>query len=617
MAGCSCSTHNHEECEEKENNKSKIILFILSLVLFGIGFIPALEQFRVWIYLVAVLLAGYDLLIEGIKNLFKLNFEESTLMTIAIIGAFVKGDFPESCLVVLLFKLGEFLEDFAEARSNKNIEDITKIKANNANLVNGDDVKVIKVEDVKVGDILLVKPGEKIPVDGVVTSGTSQLDRSPITGESKPVKVETNNEVISGSINLNSAIYIRAEKEYKDSMASQIIDLVYEATNNKGKTEKFITKFSKIYTPIVIVIALLLVIVPLILGANMDRWVDIALFFLVASCPCSLVISIPLSFFSCIGAISKKGMIIKGTKYIENLAKTDIIAFDKTGTLTTGKMVIDKLVANGISEKEMLEYIYSIESLSNHPISTAVLSYDKNVNKLEVKDYKEDSGHGLYGKINGKEVLFGNKKLLEKYNVDLTGYVDNTITLAVDRKIVGYITLKEELRENVENILNDLKEEGVKDVAILTGDNKKAAQNIADKLNVSRVYAELLPQEKLNKVKELQAEHNKVTFLGDGINDSPVIATADFGMSMGTGSEIANNTADGILVSNDIAMLPSIIKVAKKTMRIVKFNIAFSLLAKLIVLVVGLFGTAPIWLAVLADTGVTLLTVLNALRIFR
>ena len=613
MASC-C---NKEECDVKEKNISKIILYILSLIIFAVGFIPALAQFRIWIYLVAVLLAGYDLLIEGIKNLFKLNFEESTLMTIAIIGAFAKGDYPESCLVVLLFKLGEFLEEFAEARSNKNIEDITKIKSNNANLVEGDNIKVVKVEDVKVGDILLVKPGEKIPVDGVVTSGTSQLDTSPITGESKPVKVEAKNEVVSGSINLNSVIYIKAEKEYKDSMASQIIDLVYEATNNKGNTEKFITKFSKIYTPIVIGIALLLVIVPLILGANMDKWIDIALFFLVASCPCSLVISIPLSFFSCIGAISKKGMIIKGTKYIENLAKTDIIAFDKTGTLTTGKMVIDQLVVTGISEDEMLEYIYSIESLSNHPISTAVANYKKNVQKLEVKDYKEDSGLGLYGIINGKEILFGNKKLLEKYNVDTKEYIDNTITLAVDRKIVGYITLKEELRENVENILSELKEEGIKDVAILTGDNKKAAKNIADKLNITKVYAELLPQEKLNKVKELQANGEKVTFLGDGINDSPVIATADFGMSMGTGSEIANNTADGILISNDIAMLPNIIKVAKKTMRIVTFNIAFSLLAKLVVLIVGLFGTAPIWLAVLADTGVTLLTVLNALRIFK
>ena len=321
-----CCNHNHGKCEVKERNKSKIILYILSLVLFGIGFIPALAEYKIWIYLVAVLLAGYDLLIEGIKNLFKFNFEESTLMTIAIIGAFIKGDYPESCLVVLLFKLGEFLEEFAEEKSN-----------------------------VKIGDILLVKPGEKIPVDGIVTAGTSQIDTSPITGESKPVRVEENNEVVSGSINLNSAIYIKAEKEYKDSMASQIIDLVYEATNNKGKTEKFITKFSKVYTPIVIVIAILLVIVPLILGADMDKWIDIALFFLVASCPCSLVISIPLSFFSCIGAISKKGMIIKGTKHIENLSKTDIIAFDKTGTLTTGKMVIDKLEATKIPENEIEE----------------------------------------------------------------------------------------------------------------------------------------------------------------------------------------------------------------------------------------------------------------------
>ncbi len=612
-----CNNHNHEECEEKENKKSEIILYVLSLIIFGIGFVQQFATYKIWIYLVAVLLAGYDLLIKGIKNLFKFNFEESTLMTIAIIGAFVKGEYAESCLVVLLFKLGEFLEDFAERRSNKNIEDITRIKANNANLVEKDEIKVIKVEDVKVGDILLVKPGEKIPVDGIITSGSSKLDTSPITGESKPVNVETNNNVVSGSINLTSAIYVKAEKEYKDSMASQIIDLVYEATNNKGKTEKFITKFSKVYTPIVIVIAVLLVIIPLILGADMNKWVDIALFFLVASCPCSLVISIPLSFFSCIGAISKNGMIIKGTKHIENLAKTDIIAFDKTGTLTTGKMVIDELKAIKIDENKMLEYIYSIESLSNHPIATAVMNYKSGIKRLEVKDYKEYSGHGLYGIIEGKEILLGNKKLLEKYNIDTDEYIENTITLAVDKNIVGYITLQEGLRDNVDNIMENLKNAGVKDVAILTGDNKKAAQKVAKKLNIKKVYAELLPQEKLNKVKELQSKGEKVTFLGDGINDSPVIASADFGMSMGTGSEIANNTADGILISNDIGMLPKIIKIAKKTMRIVKFNITFSLLAKLVVLIVGLFGTAPIWLAVLADTGVTLLTVLNALRIFK
>ncbi len=606
----------HSHSHIKENKKNEIILYLLSLLVFGIGFIPMLSAYKIWIYLVAVLIAGYDLLIKGIKNLVKLNFEENTLMTIAIIGAFIKGEYAESCLVVLLFKLGEFLEEYAERRSNKNIEDITKIKANNANLIDGDDVKVVKVEELKVGDNILIKPGEKIPVDCKIISGKSKIDMSSITGESKPVKVEEEYEILSGGINITSAIYAEVLREYKDSMASQIIDLVYEATNNKGKTEKFITKFSKIYTPIVIVIAIILVIIPLILGQDMNRWIDIALFFLVASCPCSLVISIPLSFFSCIGAISKRGMIIKGTKHIENLAKTDLMAFDKTGTLTTGKMVIDKLEVTKISKNEMLEYIYSIESLSNHPIATAVVNYKKDIEKLDVKDYIEYSGHGLYGIINGKEILFGNKKLMEKYNVNTSEYVENTITLAVNKEIVGYITLKEELRENIENILDNLKKVGVKDVVILTGDNKKAAINIANKLKISKVYAELLPQEKLEKVKELQVD-NKVTFLGDGINDSPVIASADFGMSMGTGSEIANNTADGILISNDIAMLPKIIKIAKKTMRIVKFNIGFSLLAKLVVLLVGLFGTAPIWLAVLADTGVTLLTVVNALRIFR
>lgn len=322
--------HCHNEKEEKENGKFKLVLYIISIAIFAIGFIPTLESYRLWIYLACVTFSGYDLILEGIKNIFQFNFEEDTLMTIAVIGAFYLGEYPESCLVVLLFKLGEFLEDFAVQRSNKNIEDISKIKANTANRIQQKKIEVVQVEEVLVGDTILIKPGEKVPVDCKISSGNSELDTSPVTGESKPVEVEIGNIILSGSINLTGAIYCEALKNYKDSTASQIIDLVYEATNNKGKAEKFITKFSKIYTPVIIVLSILIVIIPWIMGMNLKEWIQTALFFLVASCPCSLIISVPLSFFSCIGAISKKGMIIKGTKHIEDLSKASVIALDKT-----------------------------------------------------------------------------------------------------------------------------------------------------------------------------------------------------------------------------------------------------------------------------------------------
>ena len=613
-----CYMHHHEE--EKKLDKKEIILYIISLMIFILTFIPLFEQYKIMMYLLVVILSGYKLILEGINNIFKLNFEEDTLMTIAVIAAFGLREFPESCMIVLLFKLGEFLQDKAVENSNKNIKDILEIKAKTANLIGeNDSIKVVDAEMVKVGEKILIKPGEMVPVDCKILKGSSSLDTSSITGESIPVSVSENESILSGSINLNGSLICTVEKDYKNSTASQIVDLVYEARNNKGKTEEFITKFSKVYTPIVIILALVIAIfIPIILNQEFKTWIMRALVFLVASCPCSIVISVPLAFFSCIGAISKKGMIIKGTKHIEDLSKVKYVAMDKTGTITTGKMQIDKLVTKGkYTENELLKYMYALENNSNHPISTAIkqkVENDKLKVEYTVEEYKEIPGYGISARVEGKEILFGNDKFLEKYKIK--EQQKNANYIIIDGVVEGYITFKEEIRKDVENISEKLKQLNITEIVMLTGDNQENATKIAKQVGITKVFASLLPKQKLEKLKELK-EKGKILFIGDGINDSPVLAEADFGISMGEGTEIASNSADGILISNNIGMLPNIIKTAKKSICIVKFNIAFSLIIKAIVLALGILGIAPIWLAIVADTGVSLLTVINSVRIFK
>lgn len=664
--------------KKEENSKFKILMYVISLILFGVGFIPALASYRLVIYLFAVILSGYDLIIEGIKNIFHLNFEEDTLMTIAIIAAFVIGEYPESVAIVLLFKLGEFIEDKAVEKANKNINSIASLKVQTANLVNGKETKTVNVEELKVGDTIIVKPGETVPVDCIIIKGESALDTSKLTGESEPVYVNEKNKILSGSINQTGTLTCRVNKEYKDSTISKIVDLVYEATNNKGKKEEYITKFSRIYTPTVIGIAILLAVLPTLFGADFVTWLYRALVFLVASCPCSIVISIPLAYFSCIGAISKKGLLIKGTKHIEDLAKAQVLALDKTGTITTGKMKVQEfvLISNSkatenneiqlknerfTNKEKILQYAYSLEVNSNHPISNAIVEYAKEnqADKLEVENQKEIAGCGIYGKIEGKEVVIGNKKMLYKYKIAVgderdnlkqnyddsnenvkqkNAVPENAILIAVDNKLVAYITLSEKIREGFKETLSKLYETGIKKVVMLTGDSKTNAEKIAKECEILDVKydqnnnkqkgrqnlrnfkleykAKLMPEGKVEEIKKLK-QYGKVIFIGDGINDSPVLATSDFGIAMGEGTDIASTTADSILISNNISSLPQIIKIARKTIRIVNENITVSLLAKLVVLALGVAGIAPVWLAVAADTGITLLTVINSIRIFK
>ena len=607
--------------DKGENSKFKILMYVISLILFAVGFMPALASYRLVIYLLAVILSGYDLIIEGIKNIFHLNFEEDTLMTIAIIAAFVIGEYPESVAIVLLFKLGEFIEDKAVEKANKNINSIASLKVQTANLVMGKETKTVNVEELKVGDTIIVKPGETVPVDSRIIKGESALDTSKLTGESEPVYVNEKNEILSGSINQTATLTCRVNKEYKDSTISKIVDLVYEATNNKGKKEEYITKFSRIYTPVVIIIAVLLAIVPALFGADFVTWLYRALVFLVASCPCSIVISIPLAYFSCIGAISKKGLLIKGTKHIEDLAKAKILALDKTGTITTGKMKVEelKVLDKTLNKEKMLQYAYSLESNSNHPVSTAIIEYasEFNLKKLEVENQKEIAGCGIYGEMEEKQVIIGNKKMLDKYQIEVDSKIpENAILIAVNNKISAYITLNERIREGVKETITKLYETGIKKVVMLTGDSKTNAKKIAKACGEIEYRAKLMPENKVEEINKLK-EEGKAIFIGDGINDSPVLATSDFSIAMGEGTDIASTTADSILISNNISSLPQIIKVARKTIRIVNENITISLFAKLIVLILGILGIAPVWLAVAADTGITLITVINSIRIFK
>lgn len=629
--------HEHEHHSEKEEKLSKY-LYGIAIFCFVLSLIPIFEPYKIELIALTILFSGYEMLFHGIKNIFRLNFEEETLMTIAVIAAFALGEYLESGLVILLYRFGEFLEERASEKSEDSIKEIVKIKADTANRVINNTIETVDVKEIKVGDTILIKPGEKIPVDGIILYGESKIDTSSLTGESTPIYVTKENEVLSGGINLTGAITCKVIRDVEHSAASQIVDLVYEATNNKGKTEKFMTKFSKIYTPIVIVIAILIAIVPFVFKLDTKEWILRALIFLVASCPCSLVISVPLSFFTALGKISKKGMIVKGTKHIENLAKASVVAFDKTGTLTTGKMKIEQMEVFGeYTKKEVLSYMYSLELLSNHPIGTAIKDYQDNMEEKKVEDYKEIAGHGLYGKIDQKEVLFGNHKLLEQYQIITDKAMSenmvansieieqgmirsnkeipqNAICLVVERKIAGYITLTEEIRNESKDLVKDLKNIGIKKTIMLTGDNEKNAKKIGKELNLDEIKAALLPQDKLKAIEELKNRGEKVIFVGDGINDSPVLASSNFGIAMGAGANIASITADGILISNNLSTIPNIIKTAKRAMTVVKANIIFSLIVKLIVLILGAIGIAPIWLAILADTGVTFLTVINAIQ---
>ena len=534
------------------------------------------------------------------------------------------GEYIEGVAVLLLYKIGEYLQDKAVDTSKEKIKNAIDIRAKYANVIKNGKVEKVDPETLKIGDIVVVKNGEKIPTDGVISKGNTRLDTSSLTGESIPKDVAKNDEVLSGMINLGEVIEIKVTKAFEDSTASKILDLIENARESKSKTENFITKFSKIYTPTVIVIAILIAMTfPSIFGIGFADSLNRALIFLVVSCPCALVISVPLGFFVGMGNCSKKGILIKGSNYLDALSSVDTVAFDKTGTLTKGVFKITKINnKSDMSDDEILEYLALCESYSNHYIAKSILaSYGKEIDKERIKEHSEIAGHGIKAVIDGKEVLAGNKSLMDSQNikVDVENTVGTVIYIAIDKKYSGNVVLSDELKDNVLELSNNLKRIcGIKNTVLLTGDKENVAKKVAEEIKFNNVYGELLPQDKVEIVEKLkQGTKKKVAFVGDGINDSPVLASADVGISMGNGSDIAIDTSDIVLMTDEPHKLVECIKISKRTKSVVIQNIVFALSIKVIVLLLSAMGISTMWEAIFADVGVSLLAIFNSIRIFK
>ena len=614
--------------KEKINKEINLVfLDVIGIIVFLMAyFIPGIKfNLKIGMYIESYALIGFDIFKKAIKHLFRKDmFDENLLMTIATIGALCIGEYIEGVAVLLLYKIGEYLQDKAVDTSKEKIKSAIDIRAKYANVIKNGKVEKVDPETLKIGDIVVVKNGEKIPTDGVISKGNTRLDTSSLTGESIPKDVAENDEVLSGMINLGEVIEIKVTKAFEDSTASKILDLIENARESKSKTENFITKFSKIYTPTVIVIAILIAMsFPSIFGIGFADSLNRALIFLVVSCPCALVISVPLGFFVGMGSCSKKGILIKGSNYLDALSSVDTVAFDKTGTLTKGVFKITKINnKSDMSDDEILEYLALCESYSNHYIAKSILaSYGKEIDKERIKEHSEIAGHGIKAVIDGKEVLAGNKSLMDSQNikVDVEDTVGTVIYIAIDKNYSGNVLLSDELKDNVLELSNNLKRIcGIKNTVLLTGDKENVAKKVAEEIKFNNVYGELLPQDKVEIVEKLkQGTKKKVAFVGDGINDSPVLASADVGISMGNGSDIAIDTSDIVLMTDEPHKLVECIKISKKTKSVVIQNIVFALSIKVIVLVLSAMGISTMWEAIFADVGVSLLAIFNSIRIFK
>lgn len=573
------------------------------------------------------LLIGGEVVLTAIKNIAKGQvFDENFLMTVATIGAFTINQYPEAVAVMLFYEIGETIQGYAVNKTRSSISSLMDIRAEYANLImNGKEEKV-SPETVKVEDVILVKPGEKVPLDGVVIEGESFIDTSALTGESVPRKIVANDEILSGGINTSGLLKVKVTKKFGESTVSRILEMVENAASKKADTEKFITKFAKVYTPIVVVLAILIAVIPSIFikDALFSTWLYRSLVFLVVSCPCALVVSVPLGFFAGIGGASKKGVLVKGSNYLELLKDLETVVFDKTGTLTEGVFSVTEINTNGIDKEKLIEVAAMAESFSNHPIAISIIKeYGKEIDKEVIKEYKEISGRGIKAVINNEEVLVGNSKLMNEFNI-LYNEVDSIGTVvycAINGEFKGSIVISDKIKENAVEALINLKKAGVKKTVMLTGDNKKTAYKVGEKINIDEIHSELLPLDKVREVEELLKRSNKngkLAFVGDGVNDAPVLARADIGIAMGgIGSDAAIEAADIVLMKDDINALVDAINVSKKTNKILWQNIVFALGIKILVMVLGTFGIANMWTAVFADVGVTIIAIINSTRCFR
>ena len=609
--------------------KKKGIKIIIALILFLIALI--IDFGNVWInnviYIIAYIIVGFEIVRKALRNITRGKvFDENFLMTVATIGAFGIGEFPEAASVMLFYQVGELFQSYAVDKSRKSIANLMDIRPDYANIEKDGKLEKVDPDEVKIGDIIVVKPGEKIPLDGTVVEGKTNLDTKALTGEPMPREANIGDDVISGCINLNGLIKVKVTKEFGESTVSKILDLVENASSKKSKSENFITKFAAYYTPIVVIIAVILAIVPplIIPGAEFSDWIYRALSFLVVSCPCALVISIPLSFFGGIGGASKMGILIKGSNYLEALANTEIVVFDKTGTLTEGDAKVQKIEAEGISKEELLEITALAENFSNHPIALSIKSeYNKPIDEKRIVKTQELTGRGIKATIDEKEVLVGNEKLMKEEKIDYKECTDagTALYVAIDKKYVGYILIADSIKKDSKKAIQNLKKNAIKQTVMLTGDRKQVGEVVAKELGIDKVYTELLPDGKVEKVEELLKEKSpkgKLAFVGDGINDAPVLAISDIGIAMGAlGSDAAIEAADVVLMTDEPSKIVDAIHLSKKTMRIVKENIVFAILVKVIVLILSAFGLSTMWEAVFADVGVSIIAIINALRVLR
>ena len=583
------------------------------------------EILNIAMFLLGYFIIGGDIVWKAVKNILRGQvFDENFLMFIATIGAFAIGDYEEAVGVMLFFQVGELFQSYAVDQSRKSIAGLMDIRPDYANLRRGSEIVKVDPDEVMVGDEIIVKTGEKIPLDAIVIEGESMVDTSSLTGESVPREVTVGSELLSGCVNINGVLTARVTKEFGDSTVSKILDLVENASNKKSNSENFITKFARYYTPGVVILAVLLAVVPPLMYSDQEftKWLVRALTFLVISCPCALVISIPLSFFGGIGGASKLGVLVKGSNYLEALAQTEIVVFDKTGTLTKGVFNVQEIHSEVMSREELIELTAYAENYSNHPISLSLKrAYGKAIDNAAITNVKELPGHGVQAFVHGKEVLAGNYKLMKKMKIAyFKGEIMGTVVhVAVGGEYVGYIVIADEIKNDAAKAIQDLKTEKVKQTVMLTGDSKSIGEHVAKKLGLDKAYTELLPADKVEKLEELFAkktEKGKLVFVGDGVNDAPVLARADIGIAMGgVGSDAAIEAADVVIMTDEPSKIATAIRVSKKTLSIVKQNIVFALGVKGIVLVLGAMGIANMWTAVFADVGVSVIAILNAMRV--
>lgn len=601
---------------------------LMRIIFAAVGYIAALFLgldgiLNLCLYLAVYLVIGGDIVWKAARNISRGQiFDENFLMSVATIGAFFLGEYPEGIAVMLFYQVGELFQSYAVSKSRKSIAELMDVRPDHANVLRDGELLSVDPEEVQIDEVVVVKPGERIPLDGVVMEGFSAIDTSALTGESVPREVEAGENVISGCINQTGRLTIRVSKEYGQSTVAKILELVENATDKKSKSENFITKFARYYTPIVVFAAVILSILPpLLTGDPFSMWIERALTFLVISCPCALVISVPLSFFGGIGGASKSGVLIKGSNFIEALAKTEIVVFDKTGTLTKGNFNVSEVNSSKITKQEMLELAAYAEDYSNHPIAMSIKkAFGKSIESSRIKDIQEVAGHGVKSIIDGKEVLAGNAKLMKKERIlypekEIVGTV---VHLAVNKEYMGYILIEDEIKQDAPFAITALKSAGIKNTVMLTGDADSVGKKVASILKLDKAYTELLPADKVDRMEELMMQRSlngQLAFVGDGINDAPVLARADIGIAMGgLGSDAAIEAADVVIMTDEPSKIATVMKICKKTLRIVKQNIVFALGVKGLILILGAFGYASMWSAVFADVGVSVIAILNAIR---